>query len=256
MAFYLLDYEIFCVQSWHIGPRKPSVQKGNVISSEKHECAQVISWQSHKKIMILFEDKRKCWHWVERWEKAHGVFKREEDYPLESINVICQRDSGYFEVRLYEILIQSKCTTYSRQQSACPQFGEERSPGRKAKQCTAVDRGGKKAYLATQQRPTWLKNIYARAIHETCRTYDKWKARGHSEFRSGTKPLEDPNRIPVWVARVTWAGTFNHGSSVYRDKTGKTMNACWVHFSTVTKERKFRECLGWGAFLWAIAFQF
>lgn len=45
--------------------------------------------------------------------------------------------------------------------------------------------------------------IYATATREICRTCEKCAARGHSEFISGTKPLEDPNRIPVWVARAT-----------------------------------------------------
>lgn len=51
---------------------------------------------------------------------------------------------------------------------------------------------------------------------------EKVQSEGHSEFRSGTKPLEDPNRIPAQVARATWAGTFDHGSQTAQDDEERT----------------------------------
>lgn len=115
----------------------------------------------------------------------------------------------------------------------------------------------------------WLAYIYATALYKICRTWEKCMARGHSEFISGTKPLENPDRITMWVTRATRAGTFNHDSwaaedeertkqrgtrerreaSVYSHKSGKTMNTCWGHFYTVTKEWKFGCSSGRGPFL-------
>lgn len=46
--------------------------------------------------------------------------------------------------------------------------------------------------------------------------------RGLSKFISGTKPLEDPDRIPMWVTRATRTGTFDHDSRAAEDVESST----------------------------------
>lgn len=54
---------------------------------------------------------------------------------------------GFYEVGLYEVLIDSQCATYGRSWSARPQCGEADMSNDRKLQCTAVDWGRSKTEL-------------------------------------------------------------------------------------------------------------
>lgn len=115
----------------------------------------------------------------------------------------------------------------------------------------------------------WLAYIYARALHKKCRTSETWwgailnsyQEPNHWKTLTGFQcglPGQHEQELSTMTAelqKTLRVAQNNRGMkqkrkpSVYRDKSGKTMNTCWEYFCTITKGWKFECSSRRGAFL-------